>query len=151
MVSLFVDEMHAMAAVKDGSLNAESRRYLATMSDDPGIEQVWAGIEKNCGTQPPIVVRYFIRDVLLARSAPITDDDHFERAITTEAGGNDELIQFTRRLSFCMQQYFGRWLDEEVASLTNIFFPQAHVTTDFVQTTRKPAPPKLSSDIRQRL
>ena len=48
-------------------------------------------------------------------------------------------ILFMQIMSMEMKGLFGRLLDHPVSELTNIFFPQADVTTDAVRAARRPS------------
>jgi hypothetical protein len=52
-----------MLAAEDGADHAD----LVQLANDPGIGQVWANIEKRCGKQPKLIMRFFIREILGAR------------------------------------------------------------------------------------
>jgi hypothetical protein len=51
--------------------------------------------------------------------------------------GSREHAVFMRLMGMQMQELFGRWLDNEVADLTNILFPQRTTTRETVSATRR--------------
>jgi len=65
--SRFEAELKDMLAAEDGFLNPADRADLAQLANDPDIGHVWANIEKFCGKQPRLLMRFFIREILVAR------------------------------------------------------------------------------------
>lgn len=64
-----------MAREHDGFLNPAESSVLSGLADDPIIEQVWAAIEKSCGPQTRLTMRFLIRDMLFARRLAMNADD----------------------------------------------------------------------------
>jgi hypothetical protein len=94
----FVNELKAMLAadrltadmvfVDDGRLCQLDRVYLELLANDPFTEQVWTKIENTCGKQPKLIMRIFIRDVLVARHLAAAADalpDYLARAKQAES------------------------------------------------------------------
>jgi hypothetical protein len=63
----FVAELRAMRNEDDGFLDPANRAALVKLTNDPDIEQVWIKIEKFCGKQSNLIMRFFIRELLTAR------------------------------------------------------------------------------------
>lgn len=73
----FVDELKAMLSAGkltadmvtagDGRLSPSDRVDLLKLASNSETEQVWAKIEKSCGAQSNVKMRYFIRGILAAR------------------------------------------------------------------------------------
>jgi hypothetical protein len=65
----FTNELRAMAN------DSDDRDTLVQLANDPDIEQIWTGLEKVCGAQENLIMRVFIREVLvLKRLAGAADD-----------------------------------------------------------------------------
>ncbi len=187
----FVNELRTMTSEDNSWTDPADRPILFELANDPIIEQVWAAIEKLCGPQMRVVMRFFIRDMLGARRHAMAADDlpdyltnakkaddvasflkssrhvipltafkeiadavpalesiasrlrefndsqrvHVSRQ---NINGSRQVILFTRMMSLQMMDLFGRPLDGQVAELTNILFPTAHVTLDSVRAGRRP-------------
>jgi hypothetical protein len=58
--------------------------------------------------------------------------------ISRETGdGVRQYVLFMQWASLTMHDHFKHWLDNEVAEITNIFFPKAEVTNDSVRAARR--------------
>jgi hypothetical protein len=188
--SLFEAELRAMSEADDDFLNPALRADLVQLANDPDIEQIWANIEKARGKQSKLVMRLFIREILIAKRLAETADDwpdeltHAKEAerlarflkgsgrlppplpmigmpalvaslekvalmlreqakmsrihrSREDIDGSRQYTAFMRLVSLQMLEMFGRWFDNEVADLTNIFFPRAMVTNESVRATRR--------------
>ena len=97
--SPFKAELRAMSEAEDDFLNPSHRADLVQLANDPDIEQVWANIEKFRGKQSKLVMRFFIREILIARRlAEAADDwpDYLTHA--KEAGSLARFLKGSRRL-----------------------------------------------------
>jgi len=56
-----------MTGEENDFLDAPNRASLLELVSAPDIEQVWTRIERICGKQPFVLMRLFIREVLVAR------------------------------------------------------------------------------------
>ena len=56
-----------MSEADDDFLNPALRADLVQLANDPDIEQIWANIEKARGKQSKLVMRLFIREILIAK------------------------------------------------------------------------------------
>jgi hypothetical protein len=97
--SPFAAELRAMLTADDGLLNPADRADLVRLGNDPGTEQVWANIEKSRGKQSNLVMRFFIREILVARRiAEAADDWPDYRTHAKEAGSLARFLKGSGRL-----------------------------------------------------
>jgi hypothetical protein len=68
MLTSLTLEARAMAAAGDAYLTPLQHRYLEEMAKAPELRDIWKRIERRCGKQCKFNIRYFIRDIVGARS-----------------------------------------------------------------------------------
>ena len=95
---------------------------------------------KGSGRRPPPLPRFtnptfiaLLEDMALY-SRQRGNHIHISRETTNNRRQYLVVIQL---LNLAMKEYFGRWLDNEVADLTSIFFPKASITLDSVRAARR--------------
>jgi hypothetical protein len=54
--------------IADEERNSARHAYLIQLAKAPNLEDIWTGIEKNCGKQDLVKIRFFIRDLVAART-----------------------------------------------------------------------------------
>jgi hypothetical protein len=84
LMSSFTNEVSTMAIEEP---DQTQRAWLTQLSKAPYLEDIWKGIEKLCGKQDRAKTRFFIRDLIAARSIAGAADilpDYLANAINTE-------------------------------------------------------------------
>lgn len=187
----FIDQIRIIANESDGQLDERQRGFLKELEKSPDSEDVWVAIEKSCGPQGLLTMRFLIRNIAIARylaedadrwpdrrailnkiegftvfleglkkSFVLCPVDGVDQAINDlkyivqrlrereqtawvhrrrqNTAGSRKHVLFMQVMSMEMRGFFGRLLDQPVAELTNIFFPNAFITTDSVRAARRP-------------
>ena len=73
--NIFVAALRAMAKEDTDFFDPGGRANLVRLADDPDIEQVWTKIEKSRGKQQPLLMRMFIREIIVDTQLAAAKDD----------------------------------------------------------------------------
>jgi hypothetical protein len=123
--------------VRDRSFAASSRAWPDYLAQAKNTEQLIRFLEGTGQFPPPMPD--FSAIVPRLKEMAVTMRNRARRFHISREIRNDvqQYVLCMQLLSYTMQEYFNRWFDDEVAHLTNIFFPKADVTRDSVRAARR--------------
>jgi hypothetical protein len=123
--------------VRGRSFAASSRAWPDYLTQAKNTEQLIRFLEGTGQFPPPMPE--FSAIVPKLKEMAVTMRNRAQRFHISREIRNDvqQYVLFMQLLSYYMQEHFNRWFDDEVAHLTNVFFPKADVTRDSVLAARK--------------
>src|ERR1700730_8731689 len=94
MLTSLTHEARAMAAARDEYLTPVQHRYLEQMAGSPELKDIWKRIVKRCGKQSKLKIRFFIRDIVGARS--FADAAEVWPDFLAHAKNTERMVQFLK-------------------------------------------------------